>query len=65
MSAFQFKNAVGSVAGGHGLFAGLVSFTPIPFPGSDLVKSTNLYNVDKEVSILSDIEFKDGRKYGY
>lgn len=38
---------------------------PDPFPGSDLVKSTNLYNVDKEVSILSDIEFKDGRKYGY
>ncbi|AWY39879.1 MBL fold metallo-hydrolase [Pseudomonas putida] len=38
---------------------------PDPFPGSDLVKSTHLYNVDKEVSILSDIEFKDGRKYGY
>lgn len=38
---------------------------PDPFPGSDLVKSTKLYNVDKEVSILSDIEFKDGRKYGY
>jgi hypothetical protein len=38
---------------------------PDPFPGSDLVKSTHLYNVDKEVSILSDIEFKDGGKYGY
>ncbi|MGE8154760.1 MBL fold metallo-hydrolase [Pseudomonas vancouverensis] len=39
--------------------------TPEPFSGSDLVRSTHLYKVDKEVSIYSDIEFNDGRKFGY
>lgn len=41
------------------------SAKPEAVPSSDLVKNANLYNVDDQVTILSDIEFKDGRKYGY
>lgn len=35
------------------------------FSDPELIKQANLYKVEKDISILTDIEFTDGRAYGY
>ncbi|WP_250961793.1 hypothetical protein [Pseudomonas sp. CG7] len=35
------------------------------FSDPELIKSSELYNVDKGISILTNIQFTDGRRYGY
>lgn len=36
-----------------------------PFSDPELIKSSELYKVEKDISILTNIQFTDGRGYGY